>query len=119
TLRQYSLRLFPLATVRIVASIQRAAVALALDAIDLLVTGVEASVDGDMLDFLSTCTTSALRVERVLVVMTQCEDRVVAGLRALPIQGVFDCSCDPPAQLMNAMRLVAGGNRYWGPSVLE
>jgi DNA-binding NarL/FixJ family response regulator len=119
TLRQYALRLFPLATVKIVASIHRAAGALTSEPIDLLVTGVEASADGDMLDFLSVCTSNTLRVERVLVVMTQCEDRVVAALRMLPIQGVFDSSTDPPEQLMAAMRLVATGNRYWSPSVMD
>ena len=48
-----------------------------------------------------------------------CENRVLAALRTMPIQGVFDCANDPPEQLAVALQMIAAGTRYWSPSVQE
>ncbi len=119
TLRQRTLQVFPAANIRIVASIERATRLLEAARVDLLVAGTEPVRDGDLLDFISACAASRTHARAVLVVTTQCEDRVLAALRTLPIHGVLDSSIDPPEQFVTALNLIAGGGRYWSPNLVE
>jgi DNA-binding NarL/FixJ family response regulator len=119
TLRQLTLRVFPSARVRIVASIDRIGRLLAAEPVDLLIAGTEPLRDGDLLDFLSAGDASPVPARHILIVTTHCEDRVLSALRVLPVAGVFDSACDPPEQLVNALRMVVNGSRYWSPNLVE
>jgi DNA-binding NarL/FixJ family response regulator len=118
-LRQSTLRAFPSANIRIAASIERATRLIEAINVDLLLCGTEAARDGDLLDFISACAASPAHARSVLVVTTHCEDRVLAALRSLQVHGVLDSSIDPPEQLMTALCLVGGGQRYWSPNLVE
>lgn len=119
TLRQVIARMFPTARIRIVASVARVQRLLAQESTDLLLAGTEPLRDGDLLDYLSTFPEQHPPARHVLVVTTHLEDRVIAALRSLPVQGVFDSSCDPPDQLPAALRMTVGGTRYWSPNLVE
>lgn len=119
TLRQLILRTFPTARIRIIASVERVARLLKQEPTDLLLGGTEPLRDGDLLDFIATFRPYDPPARHVLVVATHCEDRVLAALRTLPVNGVFDSACDPPDQLLVALRLVLGGTRYWSPNLVD
>src|SRR4051812_30568420 len=118
-LREHSLRVFPRANITLVGSVEAAAVALTTEPVDLLVTGLGASVEGDVLDLLARCVNHPARARRVLVVTSRREYRVLAALRTLSVDGVFDSVEEGPQQLAVALRTVGGGSRYWSPSILE
>jgi DNA-binding NarL/FixJ family response regulator len=119
TLRQIVLRVFPSAHIRIVASVERLGRLLTTAPTDLLLAGTEPVRDGDLLDFLSTFSAHHHPARQVLVVASHCEDRVLAALRTLPVHGVFDSACDPPDQLLVALRMVVNGARYWSPNLVD
>jgi DNA-binding NarL/FixJ family response regulator len=118
-LRQLVLTILPHATVKHTASIANAALALAKEPVDLLITGVGLSLDGDVLDLLSSHTGPRGRVRRVLVVTAHREGRALAALRTLPIDGVFDSAIESSEQFKAAVRVVISGKRYWSASVLD
>jgi DNA-binding NarL/FixJ family response regulator len=118
-LRDHSVRVFPHANISIVGSVEAAAIALTTEAVDLLVTGLGASVEGDVLDLLARCANHPSRPRRVLVVTGCREHRYLAALRTLAVDGVFDCVEEEAQQLSFALRQVGNGCRYWSPSVTE
>ena len=118
-LRLFIRKAFPQAKIRIECSLELAAVALAKEPVELLVTGIGASLGGDAIDFLSTCTGRDSRARQVLVVTTHHEVRLLTALRTLPIRGVFDSTEESPDQLTAALQLVARGGFYWSQSVLR
>lgn len=109
-LRLFIRKAFPQAKIRIECSLELAAVALAKEPVELLVTGIGASLGGDAIDFLSTCTGRDSRARQVLVVTTHHEVRLLTALRTLPIRGVFDSTEESPDQLTAALQLVARGD---------
>lgn len=118
TLRQLTCRLFPLARVDLTSSIADASFLLTHRAVDLLLIGTQTLPDGDTLDFVS----ERLRQRpalRVLVIAGHCENRVLAGLRSLPIHGIFDAATEEPGEFMVALRAVAQGIPYWSSTILE
>lgn len=118
-LRQLTLKVFPAAHVRLAWSIDSARAALAAEPVQLLVTGIGASLDGDALDFLALCTGANSNARRVLVVTTHHELHLLAALRNLPINGVFDSAVEQPEQFLTAIQTVAQGNHYWSRSILD
>jgi DNA-binding NarL/FixJ family response regulator len=86
-------------------------------AISLLITGIGIG-GGDVLEFLELGLREG-RFERVLVVSARQEPRTLLGLRALPINGVFDSASEDPERLEHALRVVETGGFYWSASVLE
>lgn len=118
-LRQLALEVFPAANIRLAWSIGSAQAALAAEPVELLVTGIGASLDGDALDFLSLCMGQNSCAQRVLVVTTHRESHLLAALRALPIHGVFDSAVEQPEQFLTAIQTVAQGNHYWSRSILD
>ena len=119
SLRQLALKEFPAAQVQIAASAERAARMLRSNPVDLLIVGTETSPQGDMVELIIANSLQTARARRLFVVTSFCEDRIIALLRSLSVQGVFDCAFDPPEQLAIAMRFVASGARYWSPSLVQ
>jgi DNA-binding NarL/FixJ family response regulator len=115
-LKQTALRVFPAASFRTESSRVGALNALEAEHADLLLTGV-GLMDGDTLELLQA-KASARRFTRALVVTGRREHRILATLRGLPIEGVFDPTSEGLEQLEEAIRLVATGVRYWSPEVL-
>jgi DNA-binding NarL/FixJ family response regulator len=118
-LRELTLRAFPAADVRLASTLEHARAALRTAAVDVLVTGVGASLGGDVIDFLARCAGQSDWARRVLVVTTHQELRILVALRTLPIQGVFDSTAEPPEEFLGAIRTVARGGHYWSHSLLE
>jgi DNA-binding NarL/FixJ family response regulator len=118
-LRQFARRIFPLARIRLESSIGRAGAALAVEPVELLVTGIGVSLGGDAIDFLSRCTGRQARARHVLVVTTHHEIRLLSSLRTLPIRGAFDSVAEPPGQFIVALQRVARGEHYWSRSILD
>jgi DNA-binding NarL/FixJ family response regulator len=118
-LRQYTLHVFPAARVLVAWSVESAKTLLATEPVDFFVTGVGATLESDVLDLLAQQTGNARRVERVLVVTVRREYRVLAALRGLAIDGVFDSASERPGEFVNALRAIATGGRYWSQTVLD
>lgn len=118
--RQLALRVFPAARVEIATSVKAVTPLLAKGSVDLFVTGIGVSIDGDVLELLA----SYLRpprtgTRRVLVMSAGRDYRELAALRALGIDGVFDSALEPTDGLMRAMKIVATGGRYWSLTIAE
>jgi DNA-binding NarL/FixJ family response regulator len=116
-LRDLVLGVFPAAVVKLAHTVESASRAVAGEVFDLLVTGLGASLGGDMLDFISDCTDRAFHTPRVLVVTTHREPRVLSALRNLPVQGVFDSTAEHREKFIEAVAAVAGGRRYCSPTL--
>ena len=115
TLRHYSRREFPSARIILAATIGAADLACCDASVDLIITEIRASVEDDVLKFLDRLRTAAVN-RPTLVVTTRQEYRVLAALRGVAIEGVFNPVTDVPDQLSVALRVVATGYRYWSPS---
>jgi DNA-binding NarL/FixJ family response regulator len=118
-LRQYTLHVFPAARVLVAWSVESARAILTSEPIDLFVTGVGASLDTDVLDVLAQQTQDPHHTRHVLVVTVRREYRVLAALRSLAIDGVFDSATERPGEFVTALRAIAAGGRYWSQSVLD
>jgi DNA-binding NarL/FixJ family response regulator len=118
-LKQYTLHVFPRARVLLACSIEAAHAILKSESIDIFVTGVGASMDSDVLDLLAKRSTGGIRARRVLVVTVRREYRVLAALRGISVDGVFDSAAERPSEYVNALRAIAKGGRYWSQSVLD
>jgi DNA-binding NarL/FixJ family response regulator len=117
--RQLALRVFPAARIEIATSVPMAAPLLAAAPIDLFVTGIGVSIDGDVLDLLSRYRQPQPSGRRVLVVSARRDYRELAALRTLAVEGVFDSATEPAEQLTFAMKAVATGARYWSATIVE
>ena len=118
-LRQYTLHVFPAARVLVAWSVESARAILATEPVDFFVTGVGATLESDVLDLLAQRPSKPLRVQHVLVVTVRREYRVLAALRGLAIDGVFDSASERPGEFVTALRTISGGGRYWSQSVLD
>lgn len=106
-------------SIRLATSVADAARMLGDHRADLLLTGGAGSIQGNVLDFLATCTTKPILARRVFVLTTHGEFRLLSALRSLPIQGLFDSAHDEPKNFIPALRTVAAGGRYWSPSAMQ
>ncbi|MSU60246.1 MAG: response regulator transcription factor [Pedosphaera sp.] len=118
-LRQHIHHEFPAARITIVASVEAAARVLAAGPNDFLITGLGAPVDGDVLDLLVQHRQRRTGTRRVFVVTARREYRVLAALKSLSIEGVFDSAAEPPVRLAAALQVVARGALYWSPSIVD
>jgi DNA-binding NarL/FixJ family response regulator len=118
-LRQYTLHVFPAARVLVAWSVESARATLASESVDLFVTGVGASLESDVLDLLAQRKADARRPPYILAVTVRREYRVLAALRGLAIDGVFDSSTERPGELVTALRAISTGGRYWSQSALD
>lgn len=118
-LRQAVLQVFPRAQVRITGTVDSARAVLAREEIELLVTGVSASGEGDILDLLLRHATTSSPGLRVLVATAGCEYRILAALRSLSVHGVFDSTAESMEQFQVALRAVADGMDYWSQTILQ
>ena len=117
-LRQYTLHVFPAARVLVAWSVESARTLLTTEPVDLLVTGVGPSLESDVLDLIAQ-QTKRETPRRVLVVTVRREYRVLAALRGLAIDGVFDSATERPSEFVTALQSIARGERYWSQSVLD
>ena len=118
-LRQLALVVFPSAHIRLAWSIASAEAALAAEPVELLVTGIGASLVGDALDFLARYLAQSAGTKRVLVVTTHRDVHLLSALRSLPIHGVFDSAVEHPEQFLLAIQAVAQRDQYWSRSILD
>jgi DNA-binding NarL/FixJ family response regulator len=118
-LREVTLEVLPGAGVKLVTSVAEAAEMIGYEPADLLLTGAETTIAGNVVDFLADCAGQAEGVRHVLVVTTHSEIRLIAALRTLPVQGLFDAANDDPLNFITALRTVAAGGRYWSPNILR
>lgn len=118
-LRQYTLHVFPAARVLVAWSVESARTILSTEPVDFFVTGAGATLESDVLDLLAQRTTKAAREQHVLVVTVRREYRVLAALRGLAIDGVFDSASERPGEFITALRAISAGGRYWSQSVLD
>lgn len=118
-LQQMVLSVQPTARVILSTCIDSAAASLAAQSFELIVTGLEPSLKGDVIDFIASRKRSARCSERIFVISAEFEQRVVAALRTLTVSGVFDTASELPASFTPALQAVMMGQRYWSPSVLE
>jgi len=118
-LRQYILRTSPGAQVTSVATVVAAQRALGESPSELFVTGIGSSLDGDVFDILIHRAKYLSCSSHVLVVTGCREFRMLSALRSLSVEGVFDSSSEPPEQLLEAIRIVSLGLRYWSTTVTD
>ena len=118
-LRQMVLRAFPGTRVEIATTVTGAAGLLDTLSVDLFVTGIGASIDGDVLELLSRYLEPPHAGQHVLVVSARGGYRELAALRTLGIGGVFDSAAEPSEQLIEAIRTVATGGRYWSATIVD
>jgi DNA-binding NarL/FixJ family response regulator len=116
-LRQYTLHVFPAARVLVAWSVESARTLLTTESVDLFVTGVGASLESDVLDLLAQ--RNGRSAQHVLVVTARREYRVLAALRGLAIDGVFDSATERPGEFVTALRAISTGGRHWSQSVLD
>jgi DNA-binding NarL/FixJ family response regulator len=76
-------------------------------------------LESDVLDLLGERILTPTGMQRVLVVTVRREYRVLAALRGLAIDGVFDSATERPAEFVNALKAISTGGRYWSQSVLD
>lgn len=114
---QYAERALAPAHVTIASSVAAAREILRKEVIDLFVTGLGDTPEGDALDLIAECKRKPFRARKVLVVTVRRDLRALAALHSLPLDGILDSAVEPPSELMNALQSVAGGARYWSPAV--
>lgn len=118
-LRQYVLRVSPEAQVFCVATVVAAQRFLDEMHAELFITGIESSLEGDILDILIPRAARLPSSCRVLVVTGCREFRMLSALRTLSVEGVFDSNSEAPEQLLEAVRMVSLGLRYWSTTVID
>ncbi|PTX91694.1 LuxR C-terminal-related transcriptional regulator [Opitutus sp. ER46] len=96
-------------------TVRQAYDALARSRFDLIVTGLDASLEGDALQLIA----DHMNGLPVFVVGTQLEYRTLVVLQSLPIRGVFDASTEGPEAFHSALRAVICGQRYWSKAVQD
>ncbi len=119
TLRQLIHAALPQAKITLTDSVANAAKIVADAPIDLLVSGIGMSLDGDVLDFLASAAGPRRSIRHVFMVTARRDDRALAALRILPIDVVFDSAVEGPEQIKVALASILAGKRYWSPSVLD
>jgi DNA-binding NarL/FixJ family response regulator len=113
-LRQSIHTVFPTARIWTAHSVPMADRVLATRPVEILITGVGASLGGDALELFATPSRP-----HILVVTGHREYRVLTALRTLRVEGVYDTAEDVPAAFRTALQEVAEGRRYWSPSLLN
>src|SRR5687767_6261109 len=106
-LRHQTLRLYPRARVPIALTVDAAKAILAVEKVDVFVTGVGASFECDVLDLISGLSQKAPnRGPRVLVVTVRREYRVLVALRTLGVDGVFDSATESPSAYVSTLKAI-------------
>lgn len=119
SLQQMVLSVLPNARFTLATCIDAAVASLVARPFELIVAGLESSMKGDVLDFIASRKLAGAGTERIFVVSSDFEQRVVAALRTLAVSGVFDTANELPTGFASALQTVMAGQRYWSPSVLE
>lgn len=118
-LAQSARRAFRTPEVVLAHSVDRAASQLATQAVDVVIAGLGASLEGDVFELLAQARALTPRPARILVVITSLQPRVLTMLRTLEIDAVLDSCAEPPKQLVTALTSIVRGQRYWSPSILQ
>lgn len=117
-LRQVVRREFPSAAVQVTGCLRDARAFLANSRVDLLLVGADAT-DGETLELLTPASFRERRFWRVMVVTGRKESLLLAQMRSLPLDGVFDPTGEGIEQFAQALRALAAGRSCWSQSVLE
>ncbi len=114
-----ALEVAPSARIIVSSTLEAAKRALTEEPIDLFVSGMGTSLEGDLLELLAQRAEARLDPCRALVVSASGDVRALSALRTLGIAGVFDARNEPPNNLIMALGAVAHGCRYWSASILD
>src|SRR4051794_37586887 len=109
TLRQFTRQVFPTAAVQVAATVGAATKLLTAHRIDLLISGLAAEIEGDVLDLLLRYTRHPGGPRHVLIVTSRRAGHILLALRRLAVGGIFNPSTESPEAFMFALRTVASG----------
>jgi DNA-binding NarL/FixJ family response regulator len=118
-LRAYALRAFPDAVTIVASSCEFAARVLATQWIDIFITGIDPTLEGDVLDLLDRSAPGTNLPRRSLAIVGRYDLRTLGVLRTLEIAGIFDAVKEAPARIIAALGAIVEGRRYCSPSILE
>ena len=118
-LHQLTHTALPRAEICLASNVSQASRLLVHRSFDLLITGLDSSLSGDVLDLLTQNADSGQHFAHVLVTTTHRELRNVTVLRRLSVHGVFDSTTETSEQFLSVLRIVAAGGAYWSQSFLE
>lgn len=114
-LRDLTRKVLPHSEVEIASCARCARERLAARAVELLITGFDPTLEGDVLGLIGA--SIGVTGPRVCVIVGHEEGRLLMALPALAVHAVFDASQDEPARFVEALATAAGGGRYWSPSI--
>lgn len=114
-LRQNVGHAFPRVRTTVASSVAEARELLGRVPFDLFLTGLAEPAGGDALDLVAQCKRAPLQARRVVVLLDRHEYRVLAALRSLPVDGLFDPAEDTPAAFAAALPAIVRGSRHWSP----
>lgn len=114
-LRDVTRKVLPRSNVEIAPCAERARERLAACSVELLITGFDPTMEGDVLGLIGA--SRGTPSPRVFVIAGHEEGRLLMALPALAVHSVFDALHDEPARFEAALANVAGGGRYWSPTI--
>lgn len=117
-LRQVTVAEFPDAVCTLATSVAEAEAALEIGSFDLMLAGMTLQ-DGDILQLLSSSGYVPRPIRHILVVTSNLEPRLIATLRSLAVNGVFDSASDDLQHFAIAIRRVCEGQSYWSPGIMD
>jgi DNA-binding NarL/FixJ family response regulator len=85
---------------------------------DLLVCALGGAPDGNVLDLVLHATREPRSRLRILVISSETDVRAFSTIHQLHTVSIFDATVEAPENLAAIVELVAGGSRYFSPSVL-
>ncbi len=110
---------FPGSAIEIAANAESARRSALAHKFDLIVVDLGHASDGDVVDFILSCTAASRIQLRILVVAGAGEIRSLSVLRLRRITGVFDSLGEPVERFTEALRIVGEGGVFWSQSVLR
>jgi DNA-binding NarL/FixJ family response regulator len=112
-------QVFPGAKISLATTVQDASRILTRENSEMLITGVAASIEGDVVELLMQWIARRPNAHRVMVVTADRQYRMMDALRRLGVHGVFDSSAERPGELSEALRIVGSGGHYWSPTLID
>lgn len=119
TLRVYAQRAFPHAVVLVASSCESASRVLTTQWVDIFVTGVDPTLEGDVLDLLDRSVPGTNLPGRALAIVGRYDLRMLGALRTLDVTGIFDAVAEAPERIVAALGSVVERRRYCSPSILQ
>jgi DNA-binding NarL/FixJ family response regulator len=109
----------PAARLILAPTVADARAAIATGEVELFISGLGDAQEGDVLELIAQCSRQPAGGPRILVVAFRWEYRLLAALRTLPVDGVFDAMGEAPEAFGEAVAATVSGLRYWSPGVIQ